>query len=66
MCLVSAVLGIVVVLTEVLRSWTGSDTDRSTDQNSFTEAHSAVIDCQVSHTAHITLPGGDALWEGKI
>lgn len=66
MCLVSAVLGIVVVLTEVLCSWTGSDTDRSTDQSSFAEAHSAVIDCQVPHTAHIGLLGGDALWEEMI
>lgn len=66
MCLVSAVLGIAVVLTEVLCSWTGSDTDRSTDQSSFAEAHSAVIDCQVPHTAHIGLLGGDALWEEMI
>lgn len=66
MCLVSAVLGMEVAWTEVLRCWTGSDADRSTDQNSFAEAHLAVIDGQVSHTAHVGLPGGDALWQEKI
>lgn len=64
--MVSAVLGIVMEWTEVLCSWTGSNADRSTDQNSFVEAHSAVIDGQVPHTAHVGLPGGDALWEEKI
>lgn len=66
MCLVSAVLGIVTAWTEVLRCWTGSNADRSADQNSFAEAHSAVIDGQVPHAAHVGLPGGDALWEEKI
>lgn len=65
MCLVSAVLG-TVVLIEVLHCWTGSDTDCSADQNGFAEAHSAVIDCQVPHTAHVGLLGGDALWQEKV
>lgn len=65
MCLVSAVLG-TVVLTQVLRCWTGSYADCSADQDSFAEAHSAVIDCQVPRTAHVGLPGGDALWEEEV
>ena len=66
MCLVSAVLGIVMVWTEVLCCWTGSNADSSTDQNSFVKAHLAVIDGQVPHAAHVALPGGDALWQERI
>ena len=66
MCLVSAVLGVVMVVDSMLRCWTGSNADRSTDQNSFAEAHSAVTDGQVPHAAHVGLPGGDALWEEQI
>lgn len=66
MCLVSAVLGIVMVWTEVLCCGTGSNADSSTDQNSFAEAHLAVIDGQVPHTAHVGFLGGNALWEEKI
>lgn len=65
MCLVSAVLGM-VVCSEALCSWTGSNADRPTDQSSFTETHLLVINGQVSHTAHIGLPGGNALWQEKI
>lgn len=50
----------------VLCCWAGSDTDSSTDQDSFAEAHWAVIDGQVPHTANIGLSGGKALWEEKI
>lgn len=66
MCLVSAVLGIVMVLTKVLCCWAGSNADSSTDQNSFAEVHLTVIDAQVPHTAHIGLSGGNVLWEEKI
>lgn len=60
--LVSAVLGLAVAL--CFR--TGSDADCSTDQHSFAEAHLAVIDGQVPHTAHVGLPGGDALWDETV
>lgn len=63
---VSAVLGIVVARTEALRSRAGSDADRPADQNSFAEAHLAVVDGQVSHTAHVGLPGGDAVRQENI
>lgn len=66
MCLVSASMGIVMVWTEMLCCWAGSNADCSTDHNSFAEAHWAVIDGQVPHTAHVGLPGGSVLWEEKI
>ncbi len=66
MCLLSAVLGIVMAWTEVLCCWTRSNADCSTDHNSFAEAHLAVIDGQVSHTAHVGPPSADGLWEEEV
>ena len=66
MGLVSAALGVVMALTEVLCCWAGSNTDSSTDQSSLTEAHLAAVDNQVPHTANIGLSGGNAPWEEKI
>lgn len=45
---------------------TGSHADRPADQDSFAEAHLAVVDGQVPHAAHIGLPGGDILRQDKI
>lgn len=55
-----------VVCSEALCSWTGSNADRPTDQRSFTKTHLLVINGQVSHTAHIGLPGGNVLWQERI
>lgn len=55
-----------IVWTQVLCCWTGSNADCSTDQSGFAKAHLDVIDGQVSHAAHVGLSGGDAFWEGTI
>lgn len=47
-------------------SWAGSHADRPSDQDSFAEAHLAVVDGQVPHTAHIGLPGRDVLRQDEI
>lgn len=65
MCLVSAVLG-KVMLTGVLCCWASPYADSSTDKKSFAEAHLAVVDGHVPHTAHIGLSGGNVLWQEKI
>lgn len=45
---------------ETLCCWTAFKTDGSADQNRFAEVHSAVVDDQVSHAAHVGLPGSSA------
>lgn len=53
-------------ITEILCCWTGSNTDSSSDQDRFAEVYLAVVDCQVSHAAHIGLPGSSTFWKETI